>query len=245
MGSAKHLILKFIDSRSANKFVKSVHYSQKKINNSKIHMGVFLQGELHGVMQYGCPIDKRRILPLVADTRWNGMLELNRMAFDHVLPKNSESRALAISFKLIKKHYPFVEWILSFSDACQCGDGTIYRASGFYLTAINKNKTILKLPDGSISSDKTFNDSPIRKHRGFYKKDCTPLVGFQLRYVYFLNKNAKTRLTVPIIPFSTIEEKGIGMYKGKKRVKHSGDAIAEPSNKGQFDSDQHAPIQSI
>ena len=40
--------------------------------------------------------------------------------------------------------------------------------------------------------------------------------GFQLKYVYFLNESAKKRLTVPILPFSKIDEMGAGMYKGKK-----------------------------
>jgi len=39
--------------------------------------------------------------------------------------------------------------------------------------------------------------------------------GFQLRYVYFLNPAARQRLTVPIIPFSKIDEMGAGMYKGE------------------------------
>ena len=36
-------------------------------------------------------------MPLVAGTGWNEYLELNRMAFDNVLPRNSESRAIALS----------------------------------------------------------------------------------------------------------------------------------------------------
>ena len=43
-----------------------------------------------------------------------------------------------------------------------------------------------------------------------------PIPGFQLKYVYFLNEDAKKRLTVPILPFSKIDEMGAGMYKGKK-----------------------------
>ena len=45
-----------------------------------------------------------------------------------------------------------------------------------------------------------------------------PKEGFQLRYIYFLDPTAKDRLTVPILPFSEIERRGAGMYKGIKRV---------------------------
>ena len=42
-----------------------------------------------------------------------------------------------------------------------------------------------------------------------------PIEGFQLRYIYFLNPEAKARLTVPVIPFSKIDEIGASMYKGE------------------------------
>lgn len=43
-----------------------------------------------------------------------------------------------------------------------------------------------------------------------------PIPGFQLRYIYFLNQSARERLTVPILPFSKIEEMGAGMYRSQK-----------------------------
>ena len=48
-----------------------------------------------------------------------------------------------------------------------------------------------------------------------------PIPGYQLRYVYFLNPAARARLTVPILPFSRIDEMGAAMYRGEKilRVK--------------------------
>lgn len=209
MASAKDIIVKPISSAAAKKVVQKVHYSGKVAAISQLHLGVFLFGKLEGVMQFGPPIDRRKLLPLVSGTKFNDFLELNRMAFSDVLPRNSESRALSIAFKLIKKYYPNIEWIVSFSDATQCGDGVIYRASGFDLTAIRKNSTIKKLADGTIAAS-----------HGTSKKDFTgaeTLKGFQLRYIYFLKQEARKRLTVPVIPFSRINEMGAGMYKGEKK----------------------------
>jgi hypothetical protein len=123
MGRAKEIIVKVIPAKIANEFVKQHHYSGKVVNNSNLHFGAFLDGKLHGVMSYGSPLDKRKVLPLVQPSLWNEMLELNRMAFDDYLPKNSESRCIAISIKLLKKNAPHIKWILSFSDGTQCGDG--------------------------------------------------------------------------------------------------------------------------
>ena len=213
MGRAKDIIIKVIPAKIANEFVKKTHYSGKAAPTSKLHFGCFLDGKLGGVLQYGNPIDKRNILNLVEtsnkgfNSKWNEMLELNRMAFSDFLPKFSESRCIAITIRMIKKNAPQIKWILSFADGTQCGDGTIYRASGVKLTAINKNSTIYKLTSGETSA----------KH-GTSKKDfngAEKLKGFQLRYILLIDKSSK--LTIPEIPFSKISEVGAGMYKGIKR----------------------------
>ena len=42
------------------------------------------------------------------------------------------------------------------------------------------------------------------------------LKGFQLRYIYFIDKRYRKKLTCPEIPFSRIDELGAGMYRGEK-----------------------------
>lgn len=42
------------------------------------------------------------------------------------------------------------------------------------------------------------------------------LEGYQLRYIYFIDKSYRKRLTVPEIPFTEIDKLGAGMYKGEK-----------------------------
>lgn len=198
-------------------------------------MGVFYAGKLEGAMQFGPSLDKSKTLPLVKDTAWNGMLELNRMAFSDALPPNSESRAIAVAMKMIKKHAPHIEWILSYADGTQCGDGTIYRASGFYLTGIKKNTTMLQMPDGSIVADISLNvlGAEDGKTAGYWKRNgAKPLPGFQLRYIYFLNPKAKERLTVPILPFSKIDEFGARMYKGSRGGSIGSDAVEILSTDG-------------
>lgn len=214
MTSAKDLIIKPVTKPFADRVVKANHYSGKVTRNSQLCFGVFLGDTCHGALQFGPPIDKRKMLPLVQGTVWNEFLELNRMAFSEDLPRNSESRALAISFRLIRKHYPHLKWIVSFADATQCGDGTIYRAAGFDLIGIKKNTTLLKMPDGSIMADKTLNDHPVKNASYWKKRGAEPIKGFQIKYIYFLDPAYRERLTVPILPYSAIAEAGAKMYKG-------------------------------
>jgi len=253
MGRAKEIIVKVIPSKVANEFVKKHHYSGKVAPNSKLHFGAFLDNKLHGVLSFGSPLDKSKVLGLVQGTLWNEMLELNRMAFDDYLPKYSESRCLSITFKLIKKNAAHIKWILSFSDGVLCGDGTIYRASGFQLTQINDKTENWELPNKQVVQACTLRQSgytswllpfitkqkfdEIRNGSTSSKRimeyiGAKKLNGNQLRYIYLIDKTCK--ISVPILPFSKIDEMGAGMYKGKKvslkERKHA--AIAQGSAPG-------------
>ena len=109
MSRVKDIKVKVIPSKLANEFVKRNHYSGKIVPNSKLHFGCFLDGKLGGVMSYGTPMDRSKVIHLVntdkttKNEKWNQMLELNRMAFSDRLPRMSESRCIAISFRMIKK----------------------------------------------------------------------------------------------------------------------------------------------
>ena len=313
MGSAKDLVLRPIPSAEANEVVRRLHYSGKVVQNSQLHIGVYYRGSLEGAMQFGPSLDKRKMIGLVDGTRWDGFLELNRMAFSEALPRNSESRAIAVAMRLIRQHAPQVEWVVSFADATQCGDGTIYRASGFVLTGIKENNQIwappeyfddgggaresrTSLTDGRSKGEQAKARSLLRSRdtatkgnhitgpthaiqargelgllsggaihsasarpgigaignaastngassmRPYIEAGWRPLEGFQLRYIYFLNPEARDRLTVDELPFEEIERRGAAMYRGEKVLRASGQGdTSATSRAGRFDSDPDAP----
>jgi len=241
VGDAKRIIVKPISASDANRIVKALHYSGKVVNNSQLHLGVFLDGKCGGAMQFGPSLDKRKMLGLVSGTLWNEFIELNRMAFADWLPRNGESRAIGYAFRWMRKQYPQIKWCVSFADGTQCGDGTIYRASGFVLTGVKESKVIIELPDGYRFAGPTLTGlgvnggekvrQEVKRRTGILvgergEASCARLLnagakylpGFQLRYIYFLDPTARDRLTVPILPFSEIDKRGAGMYKGKQRL---------------------------
>jgi hypothetical protein len=234
MGDAKAITVRPVSAAEARDVVRRIHYSGKVVNNSTLHLGVFLNGALLGAMQFGSPLDRRAVLPLVEGTEWNQMLELNRMAFDDRLPRNSESRAMGVAFRLIRRHRPDIKWILSFSDGTQCGDGAIYRASGFVLTAIKRSTGLFRMPDGTILQRMTLEAAHHSKARdkwraltGMPTQPAATVVkaaggvgipGHQLRYIKFLDPAWLSRLTVPVLPFSAIDAAGARMYRGARPV---------------------------
>ena len=236
MGRAKEIEVKVIPSKVAVPFVKKHHYSGKVVQNSNLHFGAFLDGKLHGVMSFGPSMDKAKIQQLVSGTGWNEFIELNRMAFDDYLPRNAESYCISRAIKLIKKNAPQIKWIISFADGCQCGDGTIYRASNSVLTGVKPNKTILEFPTGdriaAMTLESHFTLDIMKKQCEYFgiehkyrtrsewlkigNGSIKYIDGYMLRYIYFIDKSYRAKLTVPEIPFSKIDEMGAGMYKGEK-----------------------------
>lgn len=227
----KKIMIHRIDSRSANAFVKRHHYSGKVVTNSQLHLGAFYDGTLHGVMSFGPSLDKSKLVGLVDGTKWNEFIELNRMAFDEFLPRNSESRCLSVALRLIKKHCPHVKWIVSFADGAQCGDGTIYRAVGFILTKIATNKSILRFPCGETIANITLTNGIVEAKsrqlhdryglkwdgsaglQKYFAVGAKFIEGYQLRYLYLYDKSMK--LNCEVMPYDAIDEMGAGMYKGK------------------------------
>lgn len=233
MGRAREIEIRVLPSTIANDFVRKHHYSGKVVANSVLHFGCFLDGRLHGVLSYGHSMDKRKTMTLVEGTGWNEFLELNRMAFDDYLPRNAESYCIGKTLRMIRKQAPHIKWVISFADGAQCGDGTIYRASNFVLTSIKPNKTILEFPNGAriaaMTLEANFNIPQIvqlckdlnvphkyRTRNEWIKLGAKFIPGFQLRYIYFIDKKYRSKLTAPEIPFSKIDEMGAGMYKGEQ-----------------------------
>ena len=237
MINVKDIKINRIDSKSANNFVKKHHYSGKFVQNSQLHFGAFYEDKLHGVLSYGPSIDKKKLIGLVEGTKWNEFIELNRMAFDDFLPKNSESRCISITLKLIKKHCQHIKWVVSFADAMQCGSGTIYKACGFHLIGYSKGSMWL-LPDelakingGPVAHRLKVQDKNSKlskyilsetKGKNLTIENCVKqfggsmLPGYMFRYIFFLKKGLIENLNMPILPYSTIDKLEANMYKGEK-----------------------------
>lgn len=114
---------------------------------------------------------------------------------------------------MIRKNAPQIKWVISFADGCSCGDGTIYRASNFVLTNIKENFNLCLLPNGGKIHKMTLESNPTtpRKELGGksyyditggrfnFKKyveyvNGEILSGFQLRYIYFIDKSYRKKI---------------------------------------------------
>ncbi|MBF0310539.1 MAG: hypothetical protein HQL56_13520 [Magnetococcales bacterium] len=187
----------------AVEMIRTHHYSRRVVNNSYVHLGVWVAGQLLGVLQYGYALNPARADKVVAGTDSRGYLELNRMWLDDAAPRNSESRAISYSFRYIRKVMPQVKWVQSFADE-RCGRwGVVYQAANFLY--VGSHKTVFWELDGETYHDMLLTAHVKGGNRGRHLRDnltrATKHTFRQFRYVYFLDKRAMTNLRLPIHPY--------------------------------------------
>lgn len=203
------LYVKEIDRNIANDIIIANHYSHKIYNATYIHLGVYVDNELIGVLQYGCAMNPASCSNVVEGTSQEQYLELNRMWLDDKAGKNSESQAISCSVKYIKHKYPKVKWIQSFADErCRCF-GIVYQACSFsyygehtnifwYLDGVayhNVNMTI------STKSTRYKNNVGGAKFLQENKERAEKVVLRQFRYIKFLDKTWKEKCLLKEQPY--------------------------------------------
>lgn len=123
--------VKEIDRKLANDIVVKNHYSKKFYNGTYIHLGLFIDNEIKGVLQYGYAMNPASCGSVVKGTQKDEYLELNRMWIADNVGEYPESRAISYSIKYIRRKYPKIKWIQSFADERCGGFGIVYQACSF------------------------------------------------------------------------------------------------------------------
>lgn len=191
-----------IPSRIARQIIVERHYSRRVVNNSYVHLGVFVGGEMLGVLQFGYMLNPRRMQKIVAGTAVDEYLELNRMWLDDKAARNSESRALSYAVSYIRRACPKVKWIQSFADE-RCGVGVVYQASGFIY--IGHHWTEFYELDGEIYHEMLLTAHRKGGSRGVHLRANLHRAKRrrlrQFRYIRFLKPRARKYLKLPVQPF--------------------------------------------
>ena len=195
--------VKEIERKLADKTIIKNHYSKKVVSiaHHKLNLGVFINGELLGVLQYGYSMNPASCGSVVTGTKMNEYLELNRMWLDDKAERNSESKAISYSIKYIKGKLKKIKWIQSFADERCGGLGIVYQACSFRF--YGEHLSVFWELDGEVYHNSRFtngNDSMCeyfksQKHRA--KKESLR----QFRYIKFLDKSWIKRCTKKEQPY--------------------------------------------
>lgn len=199
----RNFYVAIIPRKQACEIIIAQHYSGRIVQNSYVHLGVFIEGELLGVLQLGYALMPRQVGKIVRNTEVTEYLELNRMWLDDKAPRNSESRAIAYAVKFIKRACPAVKWIQSFADE-RCGRlGVVYQAANFLY--LGSHKTSFYELDGQTYHSMLLTAHKKGGQRGAYLRQnlhrATQHKLNQYRYVLFVKPKYRRDLVMRPRPY--------------------------------------------
>lgn len=100
-------------------------------NKRYICFGARYDGDLHAIAIWSSPVAANRLKDGA------NLLELRRFAIAETAPRNTATRMLAIMRREIKAAFPEIIRLISYQDT-EVHRGTIYKAAGWQLSAINQ-----------------------------------------------------------------------------------------------------------
>lgn len=196
--------VRLVDRDLANDLIIRHHYSRRVYSASNLHLAVMIDGHLLGILQYGMAMNPASAGSVVTGTLMHEYLELNRMWLADEAPRNSESKALAFSVRLIRRARPAVKWIQSFADE-RCGlFGTVYQASGF--TFHGEHLGIFWELEGEWfhNSLATNSNTAAMPRAAFLRANLHRAVRHELRqfrYLKFLQRRFARGCRYPVLPY--------------------------------------------
>jgi hypothetical protein len=206
----KSISLKIIEPKIANSIIENNHYSGSSVKGVKYHIGIFYDGDLMGVAQYGFGIKPKKTAQWVKNTKQDEFLELNRLWLHDNLGFNSESYVIAKSLKMVKKINPNLKWVISFADGMMNKNGTIYQASNFVYTGFRKDGGVWYTKDGerlhSVSLWHKHKTIERRVLENIYGLPLYKVFGGQYRYFYFFDKKYINDLIIDVLSYPKLEE---------------------------------------
>lgn len=187
--------IKEIDRDIANSIIIKNHYSKKFYSASYIHLGVYENNQIVGVLQFGYAMNPASQKSVVEDTEMDEYLELNRMWIQDDTTPYPESRAISYSIKYIKRKYPKIKWIQSFADErCKCF-GIVYQAANFEY--FGEHKAIFWTLDNVIYHNSLMTRNPkLSKSAEVLQQGKDRAISEtlrQFRYIYFIDKRYKSK----------------------------------------------------
>jgi len=176
--SPKMFRIQDISKGVAAEVYKESHYFGDKGFLHVYSFGAVFDSFCWGAITYGTP-NAKNINGLYKSDEQHGVLEITRLAFREGSPRNSPSRLISQSIKLLQQRYP-LRLVITYADTAQGHTGGIYKASNFTYHGLTAQKTDFVHPDGSIKKMKGVKYSEMegewvkrsRKHLFSFRPAC-------------------------------------------------------------------------
>jgi hypothetical protein len=196
------LAVRPISHRAAKGLLVRNHYLHTMPGGTRLAFGVFSGDRLMGTVTLGVgPFNAHR---LVSGATHGDCICLTRLWLDDGLPKNSESRVLAVILRSLVRNTT-LKFVVTYADPTAGHLGTIYQAGGWFYTGVSGPSVLYDLGDGVGRHSRTFGHALGTRSLRYLRRQGTQVSPIERpgkhRYLYFLDKAWSDKLNVPVRPY--------------------------------------------
>ena len=141
------MVVKKVDAKFCRGLIAEYHYSHIMPDNAFNCYAGFYGNKIAGVIVYGNGANNNTFSALIPDIEVKNCRELMRLWSADGMPKNTESKLIAESLKMLP---PEIFLVVSFADPSQNHLGIIYQATNFYYCGMSNPSKMLKDKNGKI-----------------------------------------------------------------------------------------------
>ncbi len=196
------LVVKPVPFVVARRIIEKHHYLHSLPGGTKLVFGVFINDRLKGAISFGA--GPTNAYNLVYRAKPADCLVLTRLWLSDELPRNSESKVIAIVLRALKQHTT-VKFLVSYADPSQRHVGTIYQATNWLYTGLSEPMPLYDLGDGiarqSRSLAHNFGTHSVKHLMGSGIDVNLIPQSSKHRYVYFLDSSWRPRLKPEILSY--------------------------------------------
>jgi hypothetical protein len=195
-------VVKPVPHSIAKQVLVREHYLHSFPGGTKLAFGGFLDYRLLGALTLGA--GPANAYSLVDGATPDDCLALTRLWLSDELPKNSESRFIAVVLRSLKRHTD-LKFLVSYADPAQGHLGTIYQATGWVYTGLSEATPLYDIGDGRHYHSRSLSHSFGSHGLTHFQRHSIQvrLVPQQAkhRYLYFLDPGWRSGLRVSTLPY--------------------------------------------
>ena len=211
----KDFLIRSIPTSVARQVCETKHYLGSYPGGSLLNFGMFASDMLLGVAVLGA--GPTNLHCLFSKARREEVICLSRFWLDDRLGKNSESRALAIVLRLLRRYQSTAKAVVAYSDPEAGHTGAIYRACGFLYIGESSAMTLYRLPDGTVHHSRSLGHRFGTRSLRYFSAHCVNVElvpqARKLTYVALIDHSWRERLTRPVFPYPDKEVKEDGDHR--------------------------------
>ena len=193
----RDMVIKPIPIPLARQYIAAFHYSHTMPDSTRFCYGGFLNGRLCGVACYGMGCAKSEYTALLPNIENGTYIELTRLWCANDYPRNTESKLIAESLKLLP---PEIKLVISFADESEGHCGIIYQATNWYYLGMSGGGRMILLDNGVMKHTRLLGIYRLRhpEYRAYTNQELLDIIGGRYvvagrkhRYVYLRGREKR------------------------------------------------------